>query len=297
MGHQALGAVSPYFASRYGFATSCLVVAWSGDNPCSLAGLGLQVPGDVAISLGTSDTMFAVMSKASPGEDGMVLRNPVDPSSYMGMLVFKNGSLSREQVRKEHCDGQWDRWEQMLAETAPGNGGAIGFYFHSPEITPTTGEQFGIFRFDGNDQEVDSFPSSTEVRAVVESKFLAMRGFAQGIGMEEVKRIIATGGASSNKGILQVLSDVFDVPVFTLEQSDSASLGAALRAAHGFRCAQKGGFVAFADVVAGKIDYKLAAEPAPGAKEAYAQALSRYLRLQKQLLERLQNVAKKPRVT
>lgn len=29
--------------------------------------------------------------------------------------------------------------------------------------------------------------------------------------------------------------------VFTLEQSDSASLGAALRAAHGFRCAQKGG--------------------------------------------------------
>eukprot|EP00913_Durusdinium_trenchii_P013997 g13143.t1 len=59
--------------------------------------------------------------------------------------------------------------------------------------------------------------------------------------MEEVKRIIATGGASSNKGILQVLSDVFDVPVFTLEQSDSASLGAALRAAHGFRCAQKGG--------------------------------------------------------
>lgn len=32
----------------------------------------------------------------------------------LGMLVFKNGSLSREQVRKEHCDGAWDRWEKML---------------------------------------------------------------------------------------------------------------------------------------------------------------------------------------
>jgi hypothetical protein len=32
-----------------------------------------------------------------------------------GMLVFKNGALSREQVCKEHCDGQWERWEKMLA--------------------------------------------------------------------------------------------------------------------------------------------------------------------------------------
>jgi len=285
VGHQALGSVASYFATRYGLADSCLVVAWSGDNPCSLAGLGLQEPGDVAISLGTSDTMFAVMGKASPGEDGMVLRNPVDPASFMGMLVFKNGSLSREQVRKEHCDGAWDRWEKMLAETPPGNNGAIGFYFHSPEITPTTGERFGIFRFDENDKEVTSFPSAVEVRAVVESKFMAMRGFAQGIGMESVKRIIATGGASSNRGILQVVADVFGVPVYTLDQSDSASLGAALRAAHAYRCACEGRFVAFADVVAGKIDYKSAATPTSGAEEVYGATLPRYLRLQQKLLD------------
>ena len=28
------------------------------------------------------------MGKASPGEDGMVLRNPVDPASFMGSLVL-----------------------------------------------------------------------------------------------------------------------------------------------------------------------------------------------------------------
>ena len=28
-----------------------------------------------------------MMASASPGEDGMVLRNPVDPNSYMGALV------------------------------------------------------------------------------------------------------------------------------------------------------------------------------------------------------------------
>jgi hypothetical protein len=35
----------------------------SGDNPCSLAGLGLQEPGDVAVSLGTSDTMYPGSAK------------------------------------------------------------------------------------------------------------------------------------------------------------------------------------------------------------------------------------------
>ena len=33
------------------------------------------------------------MGKASPGEDGMVLRNPVDPASYMGSLVGDGGYL------------------------------------------------------------------------------------------------------------------------------------------------------------------------------------------------------------
>ena len=36
-----LGNISPYFVQRYGFKKYCTVITWSGDNPCSLAGLGL----------------------------------------------------------------------------------------------------------------------------------------------------------------------------------------------------------------------------------------------------------------
>lgn len=291
--HRALGCVSPYFANRYGFPKNCIVVAWSGDNPCSLAGLGLQAPGDVAVSLGTSDTMFAMMAKASPGCDGHVLRNPVDPTSYMGMLCFKNGSLAREQVLKEHCQGDWQKMTQMLAKRPVGNNGAIGFYFQSPEITPTTGDKSGVWRFDVDGNAVDSFDGPTEVRAVLEGKFLAMRSFAQGIGMDpaEVKRIIATGGASANSSILQVLSDVFGIPVLTLEQSDSASLGAALRACQGhLSLGAPGGFVPFSQVLAkGKMDYKPAATPADGAKAKYTEMLERFNELQSKVLATLQD--------
>jgi xylulokinase len=47
----------------------------------------------------------------------------------------------------------------------------------------------------------------------------------------EVDTIHATGGAAANREILQVMADVFAADVYQFEVSNSASLGAALRAA------------------------------------------------------------------
>src|SRR5205814_5647595 len=55
-----VGTLSPYWTARYRFPAA-KVVAWSGDNPCSLIGTGLVEEGRIAISLGTSDTLFAFM--------------------------------------------------------------------------------------------------------------------------------------------------------------------------------------------------------------------------------------------
>ncbi|GAA6084566.1 xylulose kinase isoform X1 [Tachysurus ichikawai] len=45
-----LGFVSPYFVKRFGFPEDCKVVAFTGDNPGSLAGMRLQ-EGDIAVSV------------------------------------------------------------------------------------------------------------------------------------------------------------------------------------------------------------------------------------------------------
>ena len=55
-----VGTLSPYWQRRHGLPAA-RVVAWSGDNPCSLIGTGLVREGVVAISLGTSDTIFGLM--------------------------------------------------------------------------------------------------------------------------------------------------------------------------------------------------------------------------------------------
>lgn len=51
-----------------------------------------------------------------------------------------------------------------------------------------------------------------------------------GFHFGEDTRILATGGASANKAILQVVSDVFNAPVYIQKTTEAALLGAAFRA-------------------------------------------------------------------
>ena len=48
---------------------------------------------------------------------------------------------------------------------------------------------------------------------------------------EATDRILVTGGASKNPGILRVLADVFQAEIVPLRVSNSSALGGALRAA------------------------------------------------------------------
>jgi xylulokinase len=70
-------------------------------------------------------------------------------------------------------------------------------------------------------------------RAVVEAQMMSMRIHSEWMGVCP-SRIYATGGASANVDILQVMADVHGCPVYRFESTNSAALGAALRAAHGF---------------------------------------------------------------
>ncbi|KAL4001584.1 NACHT, LRR and PYD domains-containing protein 1 [Sarotherodon galilaeus] len=276
-----LGPVSSYFVHRYGFSESCSVVAFTGDNPASLAGMRLQ-PGDVAVSLGTSDTVFLWLQQPRPALEGHVFCNPVEQQEYMALLCFKNGSLTRERVRNECAGASWELFSAALSDTPLGNHGNIGFYFETMEITPPV---IGVHRFDSADCEVSSLSPRVEVRAVVEGQFLSRRLHAERLGYSIIPgtRVLATGGASSNKEILQVLSDVFNAPVYTIDLSDSTCLGSAYRALHGL-VAESG--ASFFDVVKKAPEPRLVATPHPKAKEVYDELLKRYAQLEERVVQK-----------
>ncbi|KAF3441120.1 hypothetical protein FNV43_RR15031 [Rhamnella rubrinervis] len=251
--HAVAGLIAPYFVHRFHFNKNCLIIQWSGDNPNSLAGLTLNTPGDLAISLGTSDTVFGITHDPQPGLEGHVFPNPVDTKGYMVMLCYKNGSLTREDVRNRYAEKSWDKFNTFLQQTSPLNGGKIGFYYKEHEILPPLPVGFHHYileNFTGDklegvvESEVLEFDPPSEVRALIEGQFLSMRAHAERFGMPSPpKRIIATGGASANHSILSSIASIFGCNVYTVQRPDSASLGGALRAAHGWLCSNNGSFV------------------------------------------------------
>ena len=265
------GELSPYWRRRFGFGPA-RVIAWTGDNPSSLIGLGLIEPGQLGISLGTSDTVFGPTPDPSPDPEGAghVFGSPA--GGYMALTCFANGSLARERVRDLYGLG-WSEFSAMLRETPAGNGGALMVPWFVPEITPTA-DAPGPHRHD-----LDPADAARNVRAVVEGQAMSMRLHSHWIA-PSVRVIRATGGAAQNREILQVIADVFDADVVRIAPPNAASLGAALRAFHADRLAE-GTPLPWQDVVAGFTDpiAGSGARPDREAADAYRKLLPRYKEL------------------
>ncbi|HYT66278.1 MAG TPA: FGGY-family carbohydrate kinase [Vicinamibacterales bacterium] len=271
------GPLSSYWQRRFGFGPA-RVVTWSGDNPSSLIGLGLIEEGQLGISLGTSDTVFA--PKSSPAPDprgaGHVFGSPA--GGYMALTCFSNGSLARERVRDQY-GLDWEAFSARLATTEPGNDGALMVPWFMPEITPTI-DRPGPHRLD-----LDAADATRNVRAVVEGQAMAMRIYSQWFA-PKVTAIRATGGAAANQQILQVIADVFDAEVVRIAPPNAASLGAALRAFHADRLADgrplpwSGVISGFTDPIAGT-----GAQPRREAVEVYQELLAKYRLLVEKLLQ------------
>jgi xylulokinase len=224
---KVIGKVSPYFVEKFGLNPEALATVWTGDNPASVIGLGLIKPGQVAISLGTSDTFFGPMQKCQTDAhgEGHVFGSPA--GGYMTLICFKNGSLAREKIRELYEISDWKKFGELLSQTKPGNDGAILLPWFEAEIVPRV-NQPGIHRFDLDEKNV-----AANCRAIFEAQMLSMRLHSQWMGVSPAQ-IFVTGGASHDRALLEVLADVMNCRVLRIEVSKSAALGAALQAAHGF---------------------------------------------------------------
>lgn len=222
------GTIGNYFVQKYHFNPNCRCALFTGDNPASLVGMGATAPGNIVISLGTSDTFFAAMPgpKTDPNGFGHVFGNPV--GGFMSLICFRNGSLAREALR-DQLGADWSAFDrESLARSEAHAGVNQMLPFFGPEITPrydfTGPVRKGTAEFEAGTN------ANLQIRALLEGQFLNMRLHSQWMGVK-AERIRLTGGASKNNGIAQMVADIFQAPVERLDVSNSAALGAALIAA------------------------------------------------------------------
>ncbi|ORY98614.1 hypothetical protein BCR43DRAFT_522717 [Syncephalastrum racemosum] len=225
-----LGNIHPYFVERFGLNPECKVMPFTGDNSATLVSMNLH-EGDCVVSLGTSDTVLVYLKQAQATTESHLMAHPTDAKGYMGMLCYKNGSLTRQHVRDLYANGDWDTFNKLLQ--TPTKDDTFGFYYWMQEIIPFAK---GIYRFENGKPTQEFKDPSTNVRAILESQFLSMRvRLDRMTRQQKMKRILATGGAAANTSLLQVLSDVLGLPVFKQKGMNSASLGGALLAKYGVK--------------------------------------------------------------
>ncbi|MBN1607288.1 MAG: hypothetical protein JW940_11690 [Polyangiaceae bacterium] len=272
-----VGEIAGYFVTRYGFKPGTKVVAFTGDNPSSLIGMGASKPGTAVVSLGTSDTVFAAMASqhTDPRGYGNVFGNPA--GGFMSLTCFSNGSLAREEVARRFALS-WDDFAQAIVErTKPGNAGNLLLPYFVPEITPRVLKASP--RWFGSEAFVAGKDGAAAARAVVEAQAMSMRLHSDWIG-EAMTTVLVTGGASKNRGLLRVLADVLQATIMPLSVSNSSALGGALRAAQ----AVEGS--AWQDLYARFCppDRELAVEPDPQARPIYEELTARFEEQLKHLL-------------
>ncbi|KAH9072308.1 actin-like ATPase domain-containing protein [Lactarius deliciosus] len=271
LGGTVLGKVATWWVNRWGFNPDCLVASFTGDNPATM--VALSTPGDAVLSLGTSTTFLLAIppSNTPPARftTSHLLAHPTTTDAHIAMLCYKNGALAREKVRNEHAGGDWARFNDLVTTTPPGNNGFWGLYFPLPEIIPPN--VAGNFYFDTQDgteipTQVGALPTTAHPRAILESQLLSIRARVTAILHQDaprLRRLVLTGGASTNPTIRQLSADLFGIPAYVAEDtSEAAATGGALLARYAWWKGKDGTRDSFEKMRAGDAErMELVAEP------------------------------------
>lgn len=233
-----IGKIGLFFVQRYNFSPSCKIVAFTGDNASAVAGLNLD-DNCLAFSLGTSDTVMLSLNHHPNFEQGHVLIHPTKKDGFMGLLCFKNGALVRDTFKKAEANDSWEIFSELLQLVPRGNNGFMALHYLAQEILPNVPPMSLRWKLEDTLENYEDQPhliqfpmQQLEIRALIEGQMLNRKAYAMDMGFNfgENSKILATGGSSANNAILQVMSDVFNSPVYIQRTPEAACLGAAYRA-------------------------------------------------------------------
>ncbi len=215
--------------TEWGLGANILVSSGGGDNMMAAIGTGNVAPGGaVTASLGTSGTLFAYSGQPIVDEEGELAAFCDSTDGWLPLVCTMNVTVATEQARALFG---WDhaQLEAAVAGTRPGAGGLLFLPYLTGERTPNLPRGSGVM----HGLTTQNMQPALMARAVMEGATL---GLAYGLnrfrqlGLRPVE-IRLTGGGSQSAAWRQICADIFNLPVFALETSEGAALGAAIQAA------------------------------------------------------------------
>ena len=233
-GPAGTGAVSQAAARATGLAAGTPVVGGGGDQAAQAVGVGAVSPGIVALTLGTSGVVFASSDEAIVEPQGRLhaFCHAV-PSKWhlMGVMLSAAGSL--RWFRDALAPGT--AFEALVAEAETVRAGSEGLLFLpylTGERTPYP-DPLARGAFVGLTVR-HSRPHMT--RAVLEGVAFGLRDsfeLMKEAGLASVEQVRLSGGGARSKLWRQILADVLQTELVTVNTTEGAAYGAALLACVG----------------------------------------------------------------
>ena len=224
------GAVTPAMATLTGLAAGTPVVGGGGDQAASAVGNGIVELGIVSCTLGTSGVVFAHMEQVAYDPSGRVhtFCHAV-PDKWHVMGVTQGAGLSLQWFRNQLAPGT--EYDVLTKEAAKSPAGAQGLFWlpylmgeRTPHLDATArGGWIGL---------TAKHTRADLIRSVIEGVSYSQKDcldIIEQLGVS-VRSVRISGGGGKSPFWRQVLADVLEKPVVTLETQEGSAYGAALLA-------------------------------------------------------------------
>jgi xylulokinase len=225
------GVVTERAAAATGLRAGTPVVAGGGDQSANGVGVGAVAPGSVALSLGTSGVIFAATDAPLFDERGRVHAFcHALPGRWHLMSVMLSAAGSLRWFRDTFAPGE--PFDELVATAARVPAGSEGVYFlpylsgeRSPHPDPLARGAFAGLNL--------SHRRAHLLRAVLEGVAFGLRDgldLMLAAGMPAPSQVRASGGGIASPLWRQILADVLDTEIATVNTTEGAAYGAALLA-------------------------------------------------------------------
>jgi len=233
-GPQITGKVHSEAAAETGLEAGTPVVAGAGDQAAQAVGVGAVEPGIIALTLGTSGVVFAATEDPLIESEGRLHAFcHALPGRWhlMGVMLSAAGSLQWH--RDALAPGMsFDELVQEAAEVPPGCEGLLFLPYLTGERTPhpdplARGAWVGL---------TVRHRRAHLTRAVLEGVAYGLKDsfdLIQQAGLGAIRQVRISGGGAKSQTWRQIIADVLDAELVTVNTTEGAAFGAALLAGVG----------------------------------------------------------------
>lgn len=233
-GTEVTGVISAEAAELTGLVAGTPVMGGGGDQAAGAVGTGAVTEGVVSLSLGTSGVVFAATDTAVIEPQGRLhaFCHAVPGKWHlMGVMLSAAGSL--RWYRDTLAPGaDFGPLTDGAAGIAPGSDGLLFLPYLTGERTPHP-DPLARGAFVGLTVR-HTQPHLT--RSVLEGVAFGLRDsfeLMKGAGMSNITQVRVSGGGAKSQLWRQILADVFNAELVTVNTAEGAAYGAALLAATG----------------------------------------------------------------